>query len=82
MKKGSTKERSRKKKKKDKRVGLKSDDSSAGESEVKVYIGHGEMPDGAVDSGDENIGIREADDPHAALDINLDEWVAELLKLS
>lgn len=38
------------------------------------------MPDGAVDSGDENPGLREADDPHAALDINLDESVFYLYK--
>ncbi|XP_024214553.1 AP-3 complex subunit delta-1 [Halyomorpha halys] len=77
IKKGSTKERTKKKKKKGKKDNGKSDESSGGEREVEVYIGRGEMPDGAVDSGDENPGLREADDPHAALDINLDEPLKE-----
>lgn len=73
MKKSSTKERTKKKKKKNKRSEEKSEESSGGEREIEVYIGRGEMPDGAEDSGEEAGGIRGTDDPHAALDINLDE---------
>lgn len=77
LKKSSGKERGKKRKKRGRKA-EKSEESSGGEEEqrsVEVYIGRGEMPDGAEDSGEETGNVRGTDDPHAALDINLDEYV-------
>ncbi|KAK9500755.1 hypothetical protein O3M35_001955 [Rhynocoris fuscipes] len=51
------------------------EDGNIGVKEVVVYSGSGEMPDGAQDSGDDDRfqDNRDNDDPHRALDINLDE---------
>ncbi|XP_014242157.1 AP-3 complex subunit delta-1 [Cimex lectularius] len=52
---------------------LKAEDEP--EKMVEVYVGSGEMPEGAQDSGEEGASNsrRELDDPHRALDIDLDE---------
>lgn len=85
MKKNPDKSHDDKKKKRKKRKGKNkgSDDEQEEEEEVKgngtsniqVYTGQGEMPDGVEDSGDDgkSEGDIDADDPHRALDINLDE---------
>uniref|UniRef100_A0A069DXV2 AP-3 complex subunit delta n=1 Tax=Panstrongylus megistus TaxID=65343 RepID=A0A069DXV2_9HEMI len=56
-------------------VGEEDEDRNMPVKEVVVYTGSGEMPDGAQDSGDDErfIDNRDNDDPHRALDINLDE---------
>lgn len=40
---------------------------------VIVNRGRGEMPEGAEDSGGETDEHRDTNDPHAALDIDLEE---------
>ena len=40
---------------------------------VEVNRGKGEMPEGAQDSDGPDTDNRDQDDPHRALDINLDE---------
>ncbi|XP_075228481.1 AP-3 complex subunit delta-1-like isoform X2 [Lycorma delicatula] len=85
----STKKNKRKKKKK--RGGIEvdketsSDDSGVKEFEnelpVEVNRGKGEMPEGAMDSGGESSEGHDENDPHRALDINLDEPLREEEKL-
>ncbi|BET02225.1 AP-3 complex subunit [Nesidiocoris tenuis] len=84
LKKGSDKEKKKKKKRKDK--GKAKDETSDNDDEiasskivpvvkdVHVFSG-GEMPDGVDDSGDDGKSENDfdMDDPHRALDINLDE---------
>lgn len=56
-------------------VGEEEEDGNMAAKEVVIYSGSGEMPDGAQDSGDDErfVDRRDNDDPHKALDINLDE---------
>ncbi|KAF6201155.1 hypothetical protein GE061_005602 [Apolygus lucorum] len=73
-------DKKKKKKRKDKK-GKGTDEEEEGEvpsvgaESVQVYTGRGEMPDGVEDSGDDgkSDGDVDVDDPHRALDINLDE---------
>ncbi|KAL1117189.1 hypothetical protein AAG570_004516 [Ranatra chinensis] len=64
------------KKKKKKHKG-ENDDGAGDGTEIYVNRDKGEMPDGAQDSGDEPSDMRDVDDPHRALDINLDEPLRE-----
>lgn len=74
-----TPKKSRKKKKKEKDIiNMDGNWSSNGEDNeenqtVEVNRGKGEMPEGAQDSDGADTDNRDQDDPHRALDINLDE---------
>lgn len=66
------------KRKKKKRANPSGEASSDGENVeefvmVEVNRGRGEMPEGAQESDGADSDVRGQDDPHRALDINLDE---------
>ncbi len=48
-------------------------------SNVIVNRGRGEMPEGVEDSGGETDDHRDVNDPHAALNIDLEELVTSIL---
>lgn len=62
------------KKKKHKKI-VSEDENEEEYTVVEVNRGKGEMPEGAEDSGGETDEHRDINDPHAALDIDLEEWV-------
>ena len=62
--------------KKGKKKGKNSEEEEEDESEGPVIkILSNEMPEGAVDDSDDEKKYKDANDPHRALDINLDESV-------
>lgn len=71
-KKNKLKKKKKKKRRKDS-TDEEEDENEAQHSTVVVNRGRGEMPEGAEDSGGESDEHRDANDPHAALDIDLDE---------
>jgi hypothetical protein len=75
-KKNKTKKKTKKKKR---RRGSTDEEDEENEEECSTVIvnrGRGEMPEGAEDSGGESDGHRDANDPHAALDIDLEGCVS------
>lgn len=75
-KKSNVKKKTKKKKKRRKgSTEEEEEDNEVEYSTVMVNRGRGEMPEGAEDSGGESDEHRDVNDPHAALDIDLEEWV-------
>lgn len=64
-------------KKKKRRKALSEEEENEEEEQADVIVnrGRGEMPEGAEDSGGETDERRDVDDPHAALNIDLEELV-------
>lgn len=64
-----------KKKKRRKTISEEEENDEEEQIDVIVNRGRGEMPEGAEDSGGETDERRDVDDPHAALDIDLEGFV-------
>lgn len=78
MRKSSKKNKRKKKKKKGLDTGKDTsseDDNKRYDPDITVEVnrGKGEMPEGALDSGGDSTDGHDDNDPHKALDINLDE---------